>query len=125
MNNLNAPIYVTSVTDGKLMLGGLFKMQDQVGFPIDASFEECKSRGCLIDWLEALCDCWVSDCMKFDSFVRQSTNLSGIDLSDKFKDAGAVVLALFPKMKNTPNPIDTVCRYILQKKKLHLWKFNL
>jgi hypothetical protein len=121
--NLQSPIYITAVmSDGRFMLGGMFKMQDQVGFPIDASFEECKTKGCLVDWLEALADCWLNDCLKFDSFVRQSENLCRENLKEKFKEVGAVILAKFPKIKTTKNPVDVVCRYILAMKKLRRFK---
>ena len=124
--NIQSPLYITATTpDGKIMLGGIFKMQDQVGFPIDASFEECKSQRFLIDWLEALADCWLNDCLKFDSFVRQASSLSGVDLNRKFQETGAVILAKFPKMRRVENPIDAVCRYILRKKKLHRYDWML
>jgi hypothetical protein len=120
--NLQSPIYVTGVsTDGKFLLGGIFKMQDQIGFPIDASFEECRNNGCQIDWLEAMADCWLNDCLKFDSFSRQAELLTSVKLKEKFKEAGAVILARFPKMKNTFSPVDTVCKYVLAMKRLNRW----
>lgn len=115
--NLQSPLYITSVgTDGKFMLGGIFKMQDQVGFPVDASFEECKEHGFRIDWLEALCDCWLNDCQKYGSFVRQAEMITGAKLHDMFATTGAKVLAMFPSMKNAANPVDEACRYVLKNK---------
>lgn len=120
--NIQNPIYITAVgIDGKMILGGIFKMQDQVGFPVDASFEESRQHGFVIDWLEALCDCWLNDCLKYDSFCRQASNCCGVNLDAKFQEAGAVVLALFPKIKHTQNPVDVFCKYILQKKKNRSW----
>lgn len=113
-------LYFTGTTpDGKLLLGGVFKMQDEVGFPLDASFEECRRKGYAIDWLEALSDCWLNSCEKFDSFCNQAQSLTGNNLKDMFSSYGAMTLRKFPKMRSTPNPIDTVCRYTLAKKKLY------
>ena len=93
-------------------------MQDEVGFPLDASLHECRSHGILIDWLEALCDCWLNDCLKFDSFLRQAALLvPEADLKNQFSRAGARVLALFPKMKQCANPVDVACRYIMARKR--------
>lgn len=121
MNNLAHPLYITAVCgqSDQIMLGGIFQMQDRVGFPLDASYEECKQRGYLIDWLEALCDCWLNDCLKFDSFVRQASSITGENLETRFSEAGAVVLAKFPKMRHTTNPVNTACRYILSRKRLY------
>lgn len=125
MSNITKPLYVTAIgADGKFMLGGIFRMQDEVGFPLDASFEEIKSLGFHIDWLEALCDCWLNDCLKFDSFVRQAENCTGANLLDKFKTAGAVVVAMFPKIKAQQNPVDVACRYILAKKRKGIWNLE-
>lgn len=118
--NLQSPLYVTGLTtDGSksFLIGGIFKMQDQVGFPVDAAYDICRENNLKIDWLESLCDCWLNDCLKFDSFVRQARLLTGIDFEDRFKSVGATVLAMFPKMNQTQNPVDTVCRYILARKR--------
>lgn len=121
--NLQSQIYVTGIApNGKFLLGGISRMQDQIGFPVDASFEECKSNGLLIDWLEALFDCWLNDCLKFDSFVRQAESLTRENLSEKFSMTGALRVVRFPKMKKTLNPVDTACRYILSMKRLGRWK---
>ena len=126
MSNLSTPLYITAICPKtkQFMLGGIFKMQDQIGFPIDASFEECKAHGYVIDWLEALADCWLNDCLKFDSFVRQANNLTGINLEEKFKQTGALVIVLFPKIKKSTNPVDIACKYILARKKLGQWKLK-
>jgi hypothetical protein len=123
MSALVKPLYVTGVEPLKqrLMLGGIFKMHDQVGYPIDCCIEEAKERGFDIDWLEALCDCWLNDCLKFDSFCRQIESQTNLQLKTKFSMTGACVLAKFPKMKNTNNPINTVCKYIMAKKQRGRW----
>lgn len=105
------------------MLGGMYRMHDQIGFPIDLCVLECEERGWRIDWLEALCDCWLNDCLKFDSFVRhaESASKEPLMLAQRFAQTGAFVLARFPKMQNAFNPVDVVCRYIMTKKRRGSW----
>lgn len=117
-SSLTSPLYVTGQTpEGRFLLGGIFQMQDRVGFPLDASFEECQSRGFEIDWLEALCDCWLNDCKKYDSFVRHAELLTEADLDNAFKTTGSNVLRMFPEMKLDKNPVNSFCRYILDQKR--------
>jgi hypothetical protein len=106
------------------MLGGIFRFQDQNGFPIDASFDLCKEKGYEIDWLEAICDCWLNDSLKYDSFIRQANMLTNVNLHDKFVEAGSIILAEFPKIKQTLNPVDITCKYILAKKRNRTWDKN-
>jgi hypothetical protein len=116
---LTEPLYVTGLSsNGKMLIGGVFRMHDSVGFPLDCCFEESKLRGFDIDWLEALCDCWLNDCAKYDSFCRQASNCARIDLDELFKRSGAMVANMFPKMLKCPNPVDVVCKYIIRRKKL-------
>lgn len=113
-----SPLYITGKTsEGILLLGGVFRLQDGHGFPLDASFEECKRTGKVIDWLEALSDCWLNSPSKFDSFLRQAELLTGSNLGERFAWNGSLVLSRFPKMITTRNPIDTVCRYVMAKKR--------
>ena len=39
-------------TDGKTVIGGMFKMYDTLGLPLDVVFELCKENGFVIDWLD-------------------------------------------------------------------------
>lgn len=111
--NLAHPIYITGISPtGALLLGGMFRMQDEVGFPIDASFEECKRHGFKIDWLEALCDCWINDCLKYDSFVRQAEMITGENLHEHFTKAGSATLSKYPAGAS----VDDACRAILAEK---------
>lgn len=99
-------------------------MHDRHGFPVDCSVEELKRyEGHQIDWLEALSDCWLNDCLKYDSFVRQASNSTNNDgLHAMWADTMMITLNMFPKMLNTFNPIDTACRYWLSRKRKHLRK---
>lgn len=114
------PIYFTGVTPGGAeLVGGVFALQDEHGFPVDASFDECKRRQWEVDWLEALSDCWLNSPLKFESFARQAEALSGVRLMEMFQGYGENILSTFPKMRSTPVPVNTVCRYTLSKKRLH------
>ena len=116
---LTAPLYVTGVSDdGRLLLGGIFRMHDEHGYPVDCCFEEAKLRGYDIDWLEALCDCWLNDCLKYDSFCRQAESCAKVDLDMEFVMSGAMVAALLPKVLRAKSPVDAVCRYIIRRKRL-------
>jgi len=50
-------IYTTGCTeDGTYLIGGVWTLRDQVGFPIEMSHVVCKQNGWLIDWMEAMAD---------------------------------------------------------------------
>lgn len=114
---MKEPLYITGFTiGGEKIIGGIFKMQDQKGFPIDASFEICRENGWVIDWAEALCDCWINDCLKFESFVRQAEMISKTDIETKWKNFAIIVLNHFPEMMKAESPILEACKYILNGK---------
>lgn len=115
------PLYITGICPAtkQLMLGGIFRMHDQVGYPVDCCIDESRERGFMIDWLEALCACWLNDCLKFPSFARQAELASRepLNLHHRFKVAGAVFLGKFPKARKNSDPVNVFCRYILEKKR--------
>jgi hypothetical protein len=123
MTCLSSPLYVTGVApNGKYLVAGLFRMQDQVGYPIDLCLIECKEKGFFPDILEALCDCWLNDCLKFDSFVRElNSPYPGRKWQDEFSMTGATVIAMFPKINLVLNPVDAACKYIMRKKRMGKW----
>lgn len=89
-------------------------MQDTLGFPVDASFEEARQRGYKVDWLEALSACWINDCAKFNSFVRQAESCTqNTALEQLWKESNMLVLNRFPKMLTRESPITVSCKYIL------------
>jgi len=110
------PLYFTGKTpEGKLLLGGVFKMHDQEGFPIEASFEECQRRGWLVDWMEALADCWLNNPLKFDAFVANAELLVDRPLKAKFSFAGASWIEM-NKASPSVNQVDDFCFYVLKNK---------
>lgn len=114
---MKSPLYITGVTpDGRLLMGGVFRMQDEHGFPVDASHEECRMKGFAVDWLEALCDCWLNDPQKFESFGRQVEMIAPGSV-DRFSQLGARMIASAPKVREAENPVDEFCRHILNQKK--------
>ena len=114
---MTTPLYSILDGQGDLLLCGIFDLQDTHGFPIDASFEEAKMRGARIDWLEAMCTCWLNDPLKFDSFERQASSLVGFDLMEKWCAYGAMFAAQNPDVAAFPNPVDEICRRTIAAKK--------
>jgi hypothetical protein len=116
---MNTPLYRTGTApDGRPLVGGIFKMRDTHGLPLDFQVEEAKLKGFHIDWLEAMADCWLNDCLKFDNFVKEAALLCpDANLGDKFSTHGATIIALHPEFKNEQNPVDAVCRYTLEQKR--------
>lgn len=50
-------IYQTGyTTDGVPLIGGVWALRQQEGFPLEMSYMVCQSHGWLIDWLEAMGD---------------------------------------------------------------------
>lgn len=72
------PLFVSGFThDGRPLLAGLFRLKDEVGFPLDMSYEECKERGYAPDWAEALADAGRQGSAKYDSVLRELGYLLG------------------------------------------------
>ncbi len=54
-------IYCTGIaTDGKPLLGGIWKMYAERGIPLEISHMEAEERGCHVDWMEAIADASLS-----------------------------------------------------------------
>ena len=55
-------IYTTGLTsDGKQLIGGVWTLRDQEGFPLEMSYLIAQDRGWQIDWAEAMADASLSD----------------------------------------------------------------
>src|SRR6185295_17450160 len=109
---MTKPLYITGKTpDGRKLLGGVFRMQDELGFPIDCSLEEAKRHNMLIDWLEAFCDCWLNSPSKFDSFVRQAELCTNANLYFIFGMTVDRFLRKHPKASTRLDSIAIFCRY--------------
>lgn len=115
---MKSPLYITGAnTEGKFLIGGIFKMQDSYGFPVEMSFLECKEKNLAIDWFEALADCWLNDPMKYDDFVTESSRLCGHDLDKDFKAAGNKFLRENPEAMYEAFPVDAFCKSVLKQKR--------
>lgn len=80
------PIYITGHTlEGKLLMGGIFTMKDQEGFPVDTSYEICKENGHLIDWAEYLYDAGRWGIESWDRAVKEMTLLLGAEAQEVLK----------------------------------------
>jgi hypothetical protein len=100
--------YVTGRTpEGALLLGGAFQMHDRAGLPIDVCHEEANRRGFALDFVEALADCWLNDCLKFGSFACQVDLICGAPIQERF-------LSYCATFKKTP---DEACREIMRMKR--------
>lgn len=54
---IESVIYSTGCTpDGKILVGGVWKLWEQEGFPLEMSHLVCRDRGWAVDWLEAMAD---------------------------------------------------------------------
>lgn len=50
-------IYTTGCTpDGTPLIGGVWTLRDQEGFPVEMSHLVCRDKGWAIDWMEAMAD---------------------------------------------------------------------
>ena len=50
-------IYTTGCTpDGTPLIGGVWTLRDQEGFPLEMSHLVCRDKGWAIDWMEAMAD---------------------------------------------------------------------
>lgn len=111
------PLYVTGINpEGKLLIGGVFRMKDEYGFPLDCSRDVIKEKGWEIDYLELLCDAWLHDVDGFDSVCRELDMMDGSHV-DQWKLYGAVFLQQHPKSIQRKDSIDVFCRYVMAKKK--------
>jgi hypothetical protein len=118
---MNNPLYFTEPK----LLGGVFTLQDSVGFPISITIDMCKENNVNIDWFEALSDCWLNDCLKFDNFVHQIQQQTGIEcLEDKWKIANIAIINKYPRILSHDLPINVVCRYTLAKKRLNALRYK-
>lgn len=117
--NVQSPMYISGVTpEGKFLYGGVFQMHDRIGFPVDCCIDEAAQKGMALDFLEALCDCWLNDCLKFDSFTRQiESQLPNSRITEKWHQTMLYLLNKYPKCMKHKNPINVLCRYVLAKKR--------
>ena len=50
-------LYYTGIsTDGKMLIGGIWSLYHQEGFPIEMSYLVCKDNMGLVDWMEVMAD---------------------------------------------------------------------
>ena len=55
-------MYATGCTpEGVVLIGGIWKMWEQEGFPIELAHILCRDKGCAVDWFEAMCDASITN----------------------------------------------------------------
>jgi hypothetical protein len=108
-----SPLYFTGLTpDGRLLLGGVFRMKDEVGFPLDMSYEIAKEKGWLIDWMEYLADAGRQKQPKIESCLREIGYLLGEDEAKKIGDR----FVLWVKYLVGTGDIKLACDHIMERK---------
>lgn len=75
---MNDTIYITGIsTNGNLLVGGVWRVYHQDGFPLEMSYLILRDRGCSVDWLEAMADASTDNnlpaLMKHLDFLNQET----------------------------------------------------
>lgn len=114
------PLYITGINpEGKPLMGGVFRMKDEHGFPLDCSRDVLKEKGWEIDYLELLCDAWLHDVDGFDSVCRELDMLDGSHVQ-QWKLYGAVFLKQHPRAIQRTDSVDVFCRYVMAKKRMKL-----
>ena len=57
-----AILYLTGyTTSGKALIGGVWTLRDQEGFPLEMSHVVAQGSDCVIDWAEAMADASISN----------------------------------------------------------------
>ena len=111
------PLYTTGIAapDNKILVGGIFTMKDELGFPVDMSYEVCKENGLYIDWCEFLADAGRQKQWKFDDALGEIKNLLPEEcekIFHSFKVYGATLMRELGY-----NDFIQICEKILEIKK--------
>lgn len=55
-------IYTTGCTpDGTFLIGGIWKLWEQEGFPLEMAYLVCRDKGWRVDWMEAMADASITN----------------------------------------------------------------
>lgn len=86
---MSNPIYCTGIGEnGKPLLGGIWRMYSEQGFPIEMSHMEAQEKGCQVDWLEAMADASLTaDCPRLVQEMEQFLSGSMHEIKTKFVQA--------------------------------------
>lgn len=110
-------LYFTGLSHGgNGLIGGLFRMKDEHGFPLDVAHDILKENGLGIDCLDLLCATWLHDCLGFNAIVRELKLLGFEGMEEKWKDLGSRWLNGHPEAMSETNPVDCFCRAMLELK---------
>ena len=81
--------YVSGLTtEGTPILAGLWRMKDEMGFPVSCFLDETTARGFHVDWLEAMADASMTD--NLPALMREIEMLLTHEKVDRLK-AGFVL----------------------------------
>jgi hypothetical protein len=80
-------LYQTGFTpDGIPLLGGIYRLKDQEGFPVDMAYELCRDKGVCPDWAEFLADAGSQKDWKFDDAFHEIEMLCGKEISGEIME---------------------------------------
>lgn len=109
-------IYPTGSTpSGSVLIGGVFRMKDQEGFPLSESRDIARNNGCDVDWCEYLADAGRQGIEKYDeaaSDLRLLIECGADAIVDSFKVYGSVI-----SQQNPDAGFCEVCEIIWQTKR--------
>lgn len=93
---MSNPLYFTGLTEhGEPLMGGLFRMKDQLGFPLDMAFEKCREMRVCPDWFEAMADAMSQSYTKYETVLYDMQMLLGEaltgELQQRFEEGLCVV----------------------------------
>lgn len=117
MGIVKEPLFISGYTPDKVpLLAGIFRMKDEVGFPVDMSYEECKHQGLCPDWFEYLCDAGRQGDWKYDAAEQEMRMLVGDVIADEIVQRFKVVGALEMRAGDT---FPSVCQRLWQRKQVN------
>lgn len=115
---MNNPLYLSGITpDGIPLMAGIYRMKDEIGFPISVSYEMIKDNQWCPDWCEFLADAGRQKDWKLDDALHEMKMLVGEHLTaeifEKFKFYGATIWTVNGKNQT----FAEVCNQIVELKR--------
>jgi hypothetical protein len=116
-------LYITGkTTEGDLLVGGLFKFKDELGFPLDVSLDVIKDYpNTKVDWCEYLADAGRQLDWKFESVLDEIRLLLG-ENTEKIIIVSFMALGNRIMRDNSDLTFVEVCERIIDMKRKGLIK---
>jgi hypothetical protein len=108
------PLYVTGHSEnGRPIIGGLYHMKDQCGFPLDYEIEECRQRYWLPDYIEILADAGSQSIQKMDRVCKELELL----IPEQWDEIWKKWLVLGSHSMKECSDFEGICKAILKEKR--------